>query len=90
MERNNEEFPTLVGQTGPLSGQRWRLQNELTIGREDTCNIVVPSRQVSRLHARLYLAPDGVLLEDCGSKNGTHHNGKIIDEAVFLQDGGWG
>jgi len=87
MERNSDEFPTLVGQTGPLSGQRWRLQNELTIGREDTCSIVVPSRQVSRLHARLYITPDGIVLEDCGSKNGTHHNGKIISEPMLVQDG---
>jgi len=87
MERNSDEFPTLVGQTGPLSGQRWRLQNELTIGREDTCSIVVPSRQVSRLHARLYITPDGIVLEDCGSKNGTHHNGKIITEPILVQDG---
>lgn len=30
---------------------------------------------------------DGVLLEDLGSKNGTHLNGKVLSEPIFLQDG---
>lgn len=87
MERYSEDLPTLVAQTGPLNGQRWVLQKELTIGREDTCNIVIPSRQVSRLHARITIASQGILLEDCESKNGTHHNGGLIAKPVALQDG---
>lgn len=82
-----EEYPILIGQTGPLKGQRWVLDRPLLIGREATCDVVVPDRQVSRFHARLVPSPQGVILEDLGSKNGTHRNGNLIDKQVVLEDG---
>jgi pSer/pThr/pTyr-binding forkhead associated (FHA) protein len=87
MERNTEDIPVLVGQTGPLNGQRWMLRDSTVIGREETCDIMIPSRQVSRYHARLTPTPEGVKLEDLGSKNGTHHNGQQVIDQVFLTDG---
>jgi pSer/pThr/pTyr-binding forkhead associated (FHA) protein len=87
MGNNNEESPMLVAQTGPLQGQRWSLQGSKTVGREDSCDIVIPSRQVSRMHARLVVSNKGVLLEDLNSKNGTFCNGKMIEEPTPLQDG---
>jgi hypothetical protein len=61
----------LIAQQGPLEGQRWSIMNELTIGRAPECDIQIPDRQVSRIHARIYPAEDAVELEDLGSKNGT-------------------
>ncbi len=87
MDRNGNEFPVLVGQTGPLMGQRWMVNQTMVIGRDPACEIVIPDRQVSRYHARLMPAPEGVILEDMGSKNGTHCNGESIQEPVVLQDG---
>lgn len=87
MSSNIEEIALLVAQSGPLNGQRWALTEPLLIGRDITCDIVVPDRQVSRHHARLTPTPQGVLLEDLDSKNGTHLNGKILDGAMILQDG---
>ena len=69
---NLEEAPLLVAQTGPLKGQRWSLSKPLLIGREATCDVVVPDRMVSRFHARITPTPEGMQLEDLGSKNGTH------------------
>ncbi len=57
------------------------------IGRDASCDVIVPDRQVSRYHARLMPAPEGVILEDLGSKNGTHCNGRQVEEPVVLQDG---
>ena len=82
-----EEFPMLVAQEGPLKGQRWPLSRTLVLGREATCEIVIPDRQISRFHARLTLTPEGIILEDLGSKNGTHHNGNLLNGPVMLQDG---
>jgi pSer/pThr/pTyr-binding forkhead associated (FHA) protein len=42
---------------------------------------------VSRRHAQMVVGPDGVVLEDLGSKNGTSVCGKSIDERVALHDG---
>jgi pSer/pThr/pTyr-binding forkhead associated (FHA) protein len=87
MEKNNNEVALLVAQSGPLNGQRWALSHPLILGRDEQCDIIIPDRQVSRHHARLILTEQGVILEDMGSKNGTHLNGKLIDEASLLQDG---
>jgi pSer/pThr/pTyr-binding forkhead associated (FHA) protein len=86
MERNAVEFPVLIGQTGPLNGQRWTINQPMVIGRDSSCDVVIPDRQVSRYHARLTPAPDGVILEDLSSKNGTYCNGMRIEEALILQD----
>lgn len=87
MDNNESDLPVLIAQKGPLNGQRWSLAEPGTIGRDPTCEIVVPDRQVSRFHARLTPGDEGVLIEDLASKNGCYHNGKRISEAVYLQDG---
>jgi DNA-binding response OmpR family regulator len=87
MTGNMEEAPLLVAQSGPLKGQRWVLNKPMLIGRESTCDVIVPERMVSRFHARLTPTAEGILLEDLGSKNGTHCNGNQILEKLILQDG---
>ena len=87
MAHDRDDLPTLVAQAGPLNGQRWYVQKTLLIGRDDGCDLIIQDRQVSRYHARLNIARDGVLLEDMGSKNGTHCNGQQVIEPVYLQDG---
>jgi len=87
MESNSMELPVLVAQNGPLKGLRWTLSKPLLIGREATCEVVVPDRMVSRFHARLTPTPEGVVLEDLGSKNGTHRNGNSVEGQILLQDG---
>jgi len=87
MARISDELPTLVAQEGPLQGQRWMLKEAAVIGREPDCDIVIPDRQVSRFHARFTPTPEGTLLEDLASKNGTHCNGTQVIEPVILQDG---
>jgi len=76
-----------VAQEGPLKGQRWAVSRAIVLGREATCDVVIPDRQVSRYHARLTPTPAGIILEDLGSKNGTHHNGNELSAPVILQDG---
>jgi hypothetical protein len=87
MEDNLVESPLLIGQSGPLKGQRWTLNKSILIGREATCEVVIPDRMVSRFHARVTPTPEGVLLEDLGSKNGTHCNGNLVEGQRVLQDG---
>ncbi len=87
MHQEEKETPLIVAQTGLLNGQRWNIADCLVIGRDETCEVVVLDRQVSRSHARLTRLEEGVLLEDLGSKNGTFRNGERVEEPCFLQDG---
>lgn len=87
MEISLEEYPMLVAQEGPLSDQRWPLARTVVLGRDSTCDIVVPDRQVSRYHARVTPTQEGMILEDLGSKNGTHCNGTLLTAPLVLQDG---
>ena len=87
MKKSQEDFPLLVAQEGPLKGQRWHLNQPIVLGREATCDVVIADRQISRFHARLTPTPEGIILEDLGSKNGTHHNGASLTTPVVLQDG---
>lgn len=81
------DSPILIGQTGPLNGERWIIRNDLNLGRDETCDILIPDRQVSRFHARIMVKAEGILLEDLASKNGTYVNGERIEASVILQDG---
>lgn len=87
MDGNREEAPLLIAQSGPLKGQRWMLEKTLVVGRDATCEIIVADRMVSRFHARITPGPLGVVLEDLGSKNGTHCNGTAVSGQMVLQDG---
>ncbi len=85
--KNLEDFPILIAQDGPLKGERWTIDRTLVLGRDTACDLPIPDRQVSRYHARLTPTSDGILIEDLGSKNGTHCNGDQLSSAKILQDG---
>jgi DNA-binding winged helix-turn-helix (wHTH) protein len=87
MKQPKEDFPLFIAQEGPLKGQRWQLNQTIVLGRESTCDVIISDRQISRFHARLTPTTEGVILEDLGSKNGTHLNGSLISAPVVLQDG---
>lgn len=87
MKQSKEDYPLLIAQEGPLKGQRWQLNQAIVLGREATCDVVISDRQISRFHARVSPTSEGVILEDLGSKNGTHLNGVLISAPVVLQDG---
>jgi hypothetical protein len=82
------EAAMLILRDGQGMGARWRIDRDnVVIGREDGCDIVLPSRQVSRNHARIRRSGRGYVLEDLGSKNGTFINGQELTEPYTLQDG---
>lgn len=59
----------------------WPLgSSEVLIGRQDSCDIVVPDPDTSRRHARISRRDDGWWISDLESTNGTFVNGKVIKE----------
>lgn len=59
-------------------GLRVPLDRELLLGRDPGCGLPLVAEDVSRRHARVAPAEGGHLLEDLGSTNGTHVNGRRV------------
>ncbi|MGC9027251.1 MAG: FHA domain-containing protein [bacterium] len=53
--------------------------NTLTIGRDESNDLIPDSMGVSRKHLKLHISEDKVLIEDVGSKFGTFINDKKIE-----------
>jgi DNA-binding response OmpR family regulator len=88
MQQTANDFPVLIAQAGKLQGHTWNIdQDKILIGRGIDCDIVIPDRQVSRHHAIIRRTEEGYILEDLGSKNGTHLNGSPVHGDILLQDG---
>jgi DNA-binding winged helix-turn-helix (wHTH) protein len=54
------------------------------IGRSPGCAVFIDAASVSRVHVRLHVGRDTLLLEDNGSKNGTFVSGTRITGAIAL------
>ncbi len=56
------------------------------IGREESCDLPLEDDGVSRKHAQLTMGPEGVVLEDLGSRNGTFVGNQQIQRHVLAPD----
>jgi pSer/pThr/pTyr-binding forkhead associated (FHA) protein len=63
---------------GPDAGRRIELSRPVEIGRQDGLDLVLQDPLVSRRHARLNEAREGMIVEDLGSRNGTFVNGNEV------------
>jgi pSer/pThr/pTyr-binding forkhead associated (FHA) protein len=60
---------------------------ETTLGRASSCNIRVPSAEVSRVHCRLRIENGLVTVEDLESVNGTFLNGERVHSSEIVRPG---
>jgi pSer/pThr/pTyr-binding forkhead associated (FHA) protein len=59
----------------------------ITVGRDDSCDIVLNNARVSRIHANISRKGDGYLFRD-NSSNGTRINGVTLNQAeMFVMPG---
>jgi ABC-type multidrug transport system ATPase subunit/pSer/pThr/pTyr-binding forkhead associated (FHA) protein len=59
----------------------------LIVGRDPDADIVLDTPNVSRVHARLKRTPEGIVVEDLGSTNGTWVNGERVVGLRLVQPG---
>src|SRR5579863_3624875 len=79
--------PRLVAVAGPLKGSTFSLEkDEMTLGRLDTNQIVVPDMAVSRQHCTIRRENGGFKLLDLQSRNGCFVNSVPVKEHQ-LQEG---
>ena len=80
--------PVLIMREGELAGQQWTISSDVfLIGRGGECHLVLPERQVSRQHIKILREGGRFILQDLGSKNGTHLNGMRVTGRAPIQDG---
>lgn len=80
------ESAMLILQGG--QGEAWSLDRpRMVIGRDPSCDIVLPDRLVSRQHAVVERDLNGYTIQDLESKNGTYLNGLPVSGPMRLQDG---
>ena len=78
----------LTVRTGPHEGMVFELDKEtMILGRDETNDIVLPDAEVSRKHSRLTNSPQGYVLEDLGSTNGTFVNAERLSGPHLLIPG---
>jgi diguanylate cyclase (GGDEF)-like protein len=64
---------------GPELGRRWTVDgNDLLIGRDESCDVVVGVDTASRRHCRIAARGGGAALRDLGSTNGTWLNDRTL------------
>lgn len=57
-----------------LRGRSFVLAGELTLGRAPGCDVELDDTYVSQVHARVAPTPEGAVVDDCNSTNGTYVN----------------
>jgi len=82
---SGQEAAMLLVQEGNSPKTQWPLVKlAIIIGREPDSDVQINDRQVSRRHAEITQTPQGYMLRDLGSKNGTFLNGEVVSQEPQL------
>ena len=66
------------------AARRHVFEQQAVVGRDPDCDISLTSRSVSRRHALVEKTPNGWVLRDLGSANGTSVDGARVKEAPLV------
>jgi len=77
----------LRGVSGPTFGKVYAMVGAMSVGRSSDCDICIPIDEISRNHAKLQSATDGVVVEDLASANGTFVNDQRVHASTLIKPG---
>lgn len=70
------------------NGKEHNLSKEIcTIGRANECDIIIISKNISRLHARVRQEGHRWFVDDLDSTNGTYRNNERVLDSLEIRDG---
>jgi diguanylate cyclase (GGDEF)-like protein len=87
LKKASDSPACLIVVRGTQQGKRYELASaSLSLGRDDTSDIVIDDPKVSRKQAQIEIDGSSVHLIDGGSRNGTYHNDRkvLAGESVCL------
>lgn len=70
-----------------LQGRRFAFSEQISIGRGEDNNIVIPEGFVSHHHAVIYPHGSQYVIEDLGSVNHTYVNDQILEGRAYVKPG---
>jgi len=68
-----------------VHGKSYPIIKEITLGRSETCDLLISDNLVSKRHAVIQKIKDEYLIRDLDSKNGTYVNGKRISAKQYVR-----
>ena len=78
----------LVVRAGPTPGKVYPImKKEIIIGRDPNSDVLINDAEISRHHATIKFLPEGFVIEDLGSTNGTVINGQRLMGPHVLHPG---
>ena len=78
----------LVVRAGPTPGKVYPImKREIIIGRDPNSDVLINDAEISRHHATIKFLPEGFVIEDLGSTNGTVINGQRLMGPHVLHPG---
>jgi len=77
-------MPRLVITKGPGIGRDHAVATECVVGRATDADFVLEDPGASRRHLRVSRAGDSYVVEDLGSRNGTHVNGARVQRHTLV------
>jgi hypothetical protein len=83
----NEARLTTVDPVDPLPAEYALLKDEISLGRGETNDVVIPHASISRAHARLMRRNGAFELMDLNSTNGSYVNEQPVQGSVIVANG---
>lgn len=83
--RRSKELVLLRGEDA--SGETYRVEDVLMLGRSPQADIVVDDPYASEFHMRFVTGDEGLVLHDLGSTNGSYVNGRRVTAPQVLVKG---
>ncbi len=79
-----KDTAVLIVRSGAQAGERFELEDDVThLGRHPDSEIMLDDITVSRRHVTIERTPQGYMVSDAGSLNGTYINQQRVDRALL-------
>lgn len=85
--QNEAVLSVIAAEEEPLQGRRYAFVQQITIGRGEENDIVIPENFVSHHHAVIYQHGNQYVIEDLGSVNHTYVNGNALSGKAYIKPG---
>jgi pilus assembly protein CpaF len=80
-------FTIVISEKGGAERREAFDRNEISVGRVQGNDLMLPKGNVSKHHARLLYRDDRFIVTDLRSTNGTYVNGRKISQATIVREG---